>query len=152
MVAIDNIGFNKKEANLLRDMIGATIGTSREKVMLSFSHTHAAANVDVEKAYYDKLCQKICSAAERAKASMSEVSVGWDNVQADIGNNRRELLRITKKQPSLLSDWPYCSPTKWDSGQWSEPGVGVNFSLNGRPLSCCFWGVRLHIWDGFFAG
>lgn len=90
LVAIDNIGFNKKEANLLRDMIGATIGTSREKVMLSFSHTHAAANVDVEKAYYDKLCQKICSAAERAKASMSEVSVGWDNVQADIGNNRRE--------------------------------------------------------------
>lgn len=49
LVAIDNIGFNKKEANLLRDMIGATIGTSREKVMLSFSHTHAAANVVLKK-------------------------------------------------------------------------------------------------------
>lgn len=65
---------------------------------------------------------------------------------------RKEMLRITKKQPSLLSDWLYCSPTEWDSGQWSEPGVGVNFSLNGRPLSCCFWGVWLQIWDGFFAG
>ena len=39
---------------------------------------------------------------------------------------RKEMLRITKKQPSLLSDWLYCSPTEWDSGQWSEPGVGVN--------------------------
>ncbi len=76
LVTIDNIGFNKREANLLRDMIGTMIGTSRERVMLSFSHTHAAVNVTVEKEYYDKLCQQICRAAEKAKASMREVSVG----------------------------------------------------------------------------
>ena len=90
LVTIDNIGFNKREANLLRDMIGTMIGTSRERVMISFSHTHAAVNVTVEKEYYDKLCQQFCRAAEKAKASMREVSVGWDNAQADIGNNRRK--------------------------------------------------------------
>ena len=89
LVTIDNIGFNKREADLLRDRIGAVIGTSGEKVMLSFSHTHAAVNTDVEKAYYEMLCRKICRAAEKAKASMSEVSVGWDNAEADIGRNRR---------------------------------------------------------------
>lgn len=89
LVTIDNIGFNKREANLLRDKIGAITGTTREKVMLSFSHTHAAVDVDIEKEYYDTLCQKICQAAEKAKAAMSEVSAGWVNAEADIGNNRR---------------------------------------------------------------
>lgn len=90
LVTIDSIGFNKREANLLRDMIGAIICAPREKVMLSFSHTHAAVNVSVEKEYYEMLCQKICRAVENAKASMIEVSVGWDNVEADIGVNRRK--------------------------------------------------------------
>ncbi len=36
------------------------------------------------------LCQKICRTTEKAKVSMSEVSAGWDNVEADIGNNRRK--------------------------------------------------------------
>ena len=90
LVTIDNIGFNKREANSLRDKISTIIGTSREKVMLSFSHTHAAVNVDVEKEYYDMLCQKICRATERAKASMIEVSGGWGNVEAVIGINRRK--------------------------------------------------------------
>lgn len=90
LVTIDNIGFNKREANLLRDMISTIICAPREKVMLSFSHTHAAVNVDVEKEYYDMLCHKICRATEKAKASMIEVSVGWDNAEADIGNNRRK--------------------------------------------------------------
>ena len=90
LVTIDNIGFNKREANLLRDKISTIIGTSREKVMISFSHTHAAVNVDVEKKYYDMLCQKICRATEKAKAAMIEVSGGWGNVEAVIGINRRK--------------------------------------------------------------
>lgn len=90
LVTIDSIGFNKREANLLRDRIGTILCAPREKVMLSFSHTHAAVNVSVEKEYYEMLCQKICGAVENAKASMIEVSVGWDNVEADIGVNRRK--------------------------------------------------------------
>ena len=102
LVTIDNIGFNKSEANLLRDRIGAMIGVSREKVMLSFSHTHAAVHVTAEKEYYDALCQKICLAAKKAKASMAEVSVGWDCVEADIGNNRREFSEIVDRRVGVL--------------------------------------------------
>ena len=102
LVTIDNIGFNKSEANLLRDRIGTMIGVSREKVMLSFSHTHAAVHVTAEKEYYDALCQKICLAAKKAKASMAEVSVGWDCVEADIGNNRREFSETVDRRVGVL--------------------------------------------------
>lgn len=36
LVTIDNIGFNKSEANLLRDRIGTMIGVSREKACYHF--------------------------------------------------------------------------------------------------------------------
>lgn len=111
LVTIDNIGFNKKDADLLRDMIGTITGTSREKVMLSFSHTHAAVNVDVEREYYDMLCQKIGRAAEKALASMREVSVGWDNAEADIGNNRRESSDKIDRRVGILK---VCSGNKDD--------------------------------------
>lgn len=90
LVSIDNIGFNKKEANILRDKIGELLNTARDRIMLSFSHTHAAVNVSVEKEYFNMLCCRICEAVKEARASMCKVSVGWSNVQADIGNNRRK--------------------------------------------------------------
>lgn len=70
--------------------------------MLSFSHTHAAVHVTAEKEYYDALCQKICLAAKKAKASMAEVSVGWDCVEADIGNNRREFSETVDRRVGVL--------------------------------------------------
>lgn len=90
LVTIDSIGFNKKEADMLRDKIGAIIKAPKEKVMLSFSHTHSAPNADIEKEYYAGLCTKICQAAEKALSSMSEAAVGWGNAEAVIGVNRRD--------------------------------------------------------------
>ena len=89
LITIDNIGFSTKKANRLRDMIGALICEPRERVMISFSHTHAAANTDVENEYYEMICRKISDAVKEAKASMTEVLVGWGNVEAEIGENRR---------------------------------------------------------------
>ncbi len=97
LVAIDNIGFNKKEANQLRDLIGTEIGESREKVMLSFSHTHSAVNTAVEISYYEMLCAKICNAVRKAKESMDNVSVGWDNAIAEIGVNRRSFGKADRR-------------------------------------------------------
>ncbi len=111
LVTIDNIGFNKREANLLREMIGTIIGTTKEKVMLSFSHTHAAVNTDVEKEYFYKIYKNICSTAEKAKESMGEVSVGWDNVEADIGNNRRKFSDKIDRRVGILK---VCSSDKND--------------------------------------
>ena len=102
LTTIDNIGFNKREADLLRDKIGVIVGTSREKVMLSFSHTHAAPNVDIEKEYYADLCHKICKVAETAASSMREVAVGWENTEAVIGVNRRGVHAAIDRRVGIL--------------------------------------------------
>lgn len=97
LAAIDNIGFNKKESDQLRDLIGLEIGEGREKVMISFSHTHSAVNTAVEKGYYEMLCIKICNAARKAKESMENVSIGWDNAVAEIGVNRRSFGKVDRR-------------------------------------------------------
>lgn len=97
LVAIDNIGFNKKESNQLRDLIGMEIGESREKVMLSFSHTHSAVNTAVEMRYYEMICTKICNAVRKAKESMQNVLIGWDNAAAEIGVNRRSFGKVDRR-------------------------------------------------------
>ena len=102
LTTIDNIGFNKREADLFRDKIGVIVGTSREKVMLSFSHTHAAPNVDIEKEYYADLCHKICKVAETAASSMREVAVGWENTEAVIGVNRRGVHAAIDRRVGIL--------------------------------------------------
>ncbi len=90
IVTIDNIGFNQKDADYLRELIGKIINESIEKVMLAFSHTHSAPNTDVERSYYEFLCDRVCSAVVKAKESMNNVTVGWGNAEADIGINRRD--------------------------------------------------------------
>ena len=102
LVTIDNIGFSTKKANRLRDMIGTLICEPRERVMLSFSHTHAAMNTDVENEYYEMICRKICDAVKEAKASMKEVLVGWGNVDATIGENRRKASSKVDRRVGVL--------------------------------------------------
>ena len=104
LVAIDNIGFNKKESHRLWDLIGAEIGEDREKVMLSFSHTHAAVDTAVETCYYDALCSKICAAVGKAKECMEEVSIGWENGWAEIGVNRRSSGKVDRRV-GILQVW-----------------------------------------------
>lgn len=104
LVAIDNIGFNKTESDRLRDLIALEIGTARERVMLSFSHTHSAVNTAVETEYYEMLCVKVCDAVQQAKASMEDVLVGWDNAVAEIGVNRRSAETVDRRV-GILKVW-----------------------------------------------
>ena len=104
LAAIDNIGFNKAESDRLRDLIALEIGATRERVMLSFSHTHSAVNTAVETAYYEMLCAKVCGAVQRAKASMEDVWVGWDNAAAEIGVNRRAAEAVDRRV-GILKVW-----------------------------------------------
>ena len=104
MAAIDNIGFNKKESDRLRDLIAEEIGATRESVMLSFSHTHSAVNTAVETACYEMLCAKVCDAVQQAKASMEDVWVGWANAAAEIGVNRRSAETVDRRV-GILKVW-----------------------------------------------
>lgn len=104
LAAIDNIGFNKKESDRLRDLIAEEIGATRESVMLSFSHTHSAVNTAVETACYEMLCAKVCDAVQQAKASMEDVWVGWANAAAEIGVNRRSAETVDRRV-GILKVW-----------------------------------------------
>lgn len=90
IVAIDHIGFSTQHANLLRDEIGEMLSISKDKVMLCFSHTHAAPNDSIETAYSDFVDTRIKEAVWEAKGNMAPVKTAWRNAYGDIGVNRRE--------------------------------------------------------------
>ena len=90
LITIESIGFKKELADILRIQVGNCLKVPRDKVMLCFSHCHSAPNVDDSKEYFEMVCRNILMAVHRAENDMHPVFVGWDNVEVDIGVNRRE--------------------------------------------------------------
>ncbi|MBR2408772.1 MAG: alkaline ceramidase [Lachnospiraceae bacterium] len=89
LIAVDSLGFMKNMTDLLRERVCKVLGVSKDKVMVCFSHTHAAPNADSEKQYFEMICDKVSAAAVRAMADLKTVSVGYGNAEVDIGVNRR---------------------------------------------------------------
>lgn len=95
LITIDSIGFTRELSNMLRERVGKLLSILSEKVMICFSHTHAAPDADEERDYYEEVCKKIEICVSEAAANMSTVSVGWDNGKAKIGVNRRWISKDT---------------------------------------------------------
>ncbi|MBR6537554.1 MAG: alkaline ceramidase [Lachnospiraceae bacterium] len=89
LITVDNIGFMKNMTDLLRKRVCQVLGVSKEKVMVCFSHTHAAPNADSEKPYFELICEKVSAAAGQAMADLKPVCVGYENAEVEIGVNRR---------------------------------------------------------------
>ncbi len=89
LITVDSLGFTKDMTDLLREQIGRGLGVPKDKVMVCFSHTHAAPNAGSEKQYFEMICEKALMAAEQAMADLKPVSVGYGNVEVNIGINRR---------------------------------------------------------------
>jgi hypothetical protein len=70
LIAIDSIGFTTELTNALRDQVGRELGVSREKVMVCFSHTHAAPDAATAEGYFDFACKKVLSAVKKAQNGM----------------------------------------------------------------------------------
>ncbi len=90
LITIDSIGFKKELADILRIKVSNILEVSCDKVMLCFSHCHSAPDVDNSEEYFEMVCRNVLMAVHSAMANMYPVSVGWDNVEVDIGVNRRE--------------------------------------------------------------
>lgn len=90
LITIDNIGFKKELADILRIKVSNILEVTRDKVMLCFSHCHSVPNVDASKEYFEMVCSNILIAVHSAKNDMIPVLVGWDNVEVDIDVNRRQ--------------------------------------------------------------
>lgn len=102
LICIDNIGFSKCLSDRLRMKISAVLNVPIDKVMLCFSHCHSAPDVDSVTLYYDMVCSKIEVAVRGALSNMQPVLVGWANVAAEIGINRREGNRNIDKRIGIL--------------------------------------------------
>ncbi len=102
LVTIDSIGFTKELSDRLRKMIGDTLGIPSVRVMLCFSHTHAAPDADREPEYFREISERIVAAALRAAADLTEVAVGWGNARASIGVNRRPVSDETDDRVGVI--------------------------------------------------
>lgn len=148
---IDNIGSVKRYADELRDRIGQVISIQREKVMLCFSHTHAAPNVDIEEVYRQNLYEKVCHCAKAAMNTMSSVHAAWGNGQGNIGFNRRKgcdamdrrigILKVTDAQSGkvkllLLRLTAHANVLKRDNYMVSSDYFGAVRNLLGQKYHC----------------
>lgn len=89
LAAIDHIGFSREHADALRVEIADILHTSKDRVMLCFSHTHSAPNDSAEPGWYQSASEKILACVRRAAGGMAPVTAAWGNAHADIGVNRR---------------------------------------------------------------
>ena len=102
LVTIDHIGFTCEESNLLRDEIGNKLGITREKVMLCFSHTHAAPNISIEPEYFHFLRQQVLSGVSESEKNIAPIKAVWGITGADIGVNRRDAHGILDRRVGIL--------------------------------------------------
>lgn len=89
LITVDSLGFMKEMTERLRERVCWVLGISRDKVMVCFSHTHAAPNADSEKQYFEMICEKVVEATGRALADLKPVCIGYGNGEVEIGVNRR---------------------------------------------------------------
>lgn len=104
LITVDSLGFMKDMTDLLREQVGQRLDVPKDKVMVCFSHTHAAPNAGSEKQYFEKICEKVLMAVEQAMTELKPVSVGYGNVEVNIGVNRRPNgTKIDKRAGFLLA-------------------------------------------------
>ncbi len=102
LITIDSLGFTKELTDELRERVAKVLGILKAKVMICFSHCHSAPNADLEKEYYQTVCNKIENAALVAGQKLYAVNVGWGNACVDIGVNRRKGTEPLDKRAGVL--------------------------------------------------
>jgi hypothetical protein len=102
LVTIDHIGFSAKESNLLRDEIASKLHITCDKVMLCFSHTHAAPNISIEAKYFHFLREQVIFGVSEAEKNIAPIKVIWGITEADIGINRRDEQGVLDRRIAVL--------------------------------------------------
>lgn len=90
LATIDSIGITTELTNQLREHIANELTTSRENVMVCYSHTHAAPDAAANNGkYFRLLVPKIVVAVKNASASLFPIKAVWGIAKNTIGSNRR---------------------------------------------------------------
>lgn len=88
IVTIDSIGFTIEDTNKLRENIAEKLRVEHDKVMICFSHTHAAPNNGKEREYFISVIKKVLECLDKAIKSLTHIKAVWGVTNADIGINR----------------------------------------------------------------
>lgn len=98
LVALDLGWLRRAEMAQLLDRLRAATGLDGENLMVTFSHTHAAANLDRERAsdpggehiapYLEALPQRILAAIEEARAALTPAELVFGHGRCDLAMNR----------------------------------------------------------------
>lgn len=102
LATIDHIGFSCEEANLLRDEIANKLGITRDRVMLCFSHTHAAPNISIELEYFHFLREQVLFGVSEAVRNSAPIKAVWGITETDIGINRRDMYGVLDRRIGIL--------------------------------------------------
>lgn len=89
LITIDSLGFTVELTNILRKKVADALKTKPDKVMVCFSHTHAAPNAALEPEYYKCICEKVVVSAKYAVNNLFPVHAAWGIAENTIGMNRR---------------------------------------------------------------
>ena len=90
LVTIDSLGFTTALSHTLRQQLADALQITPERVMLCFSHTHAAPNAAAHPEYFAFVCAQLEQAAHQARAFMVPVQAAWGSALNTIGVNRRD--------------------------------------------------------------
>lgn len=102
LLAIDHIGFDISHALKLRESVGRLIGVDAAKVMLCFSHTHAAPNDSAEPEWAAYADARILTATRAALCNMRAAKVGCGYADVNIGVNRRASVGALDRRAGII--------------------------------------------------
>ncbi|MBI4551610.1 MAG: hypothetical protein HY710_05035, partial [Candidatus Latescibacteria bacterium] len=98
LVALDLGWMRGREMAVLLERVAAGTGIASDRLVVTFSHTHSACNLDIDRTgdpgghliqpYLDALPGKITEAYRAARASLQPVELAYGVGRCDLGRNR----------------------------------------------------------------
>ncbi|MEO6809835.1 MAG: hypothetical protein ABI353_12045 [Isosphaeraceae bacterium] len=92
IVTFDLIGAGEPLVKAVREVISSKTGTTPENIMVTAAHNHSAPDFNKEESWAAEVIAKVGEAAERAKAGMRPVSVGYGEDKIGFSVNRRKVI------------------------------------------------------------
>lgn len=150
LAAIDSLGFTVSLTLQLRQQLSKILDLPHDKIMVCFSHTHAAPNAAAENGYFNFVCDKLCDALKTALEDMRPFYAVWGIADHLIGVNRRTetaaedprlgILKITEPNGSpallLLRVSAHANVLTSDNYQISSDYFGMTRKRLARAFGC----------------
>src|SRR5262245_7041480 len=129
VVSAEVLGFDRRQAQRIREAIGAATGLPGKAIVLAATHTHCAPRVcdmvmpgRVDPTYLAWFEEQLAAAAERAKEAAQPAQVSLSTTRGTLGINRRvQTAEGTVMRPNPLGVNDPAVTTAWIDGPGGAP-------------------------------